>query len=170
MANQMQGFRGVKWGVISVVLLILLLFSCQSPSVDQAVSWKTYRNPRYHFECPYPSQWIPAPMPDNRDGRAFSDPRQPAAEMRGWASQRLLIKGKNSLNALDPAFSENFTTLQGIGGNLQIEVGVQMSLMTLTLIQGTVQYSWQGRSPSQQFADYYRLFYYVASRYRIPKK
>ena len=48
-----------------------------------------------------------------------------------------------------------------------IEVGQEVSSMTLTLTQGQVKYYWQGRSQSQEFQDYYRLFYYIAQQYRI---
>jgi hypothetical protein len=63
----------------------------------------------------------------------------------------------------------NFQTAQGISGVLLVEVNQQVGSMTLTLTQGQVKYYWQGRSKSQDFQDYYRLFYYIAQQYRIPK-
>jgi hypothetical protein len=41
--------------------------------------------------------------------------------------------------------------------------------MTLTLTQSQVKYYLRGRSKSQDFQDYYRLFYYIAQQYRISK-
>ena len=52
---------------------------------------------------------------------------------------------------------------------LVVEVGQQVSSMTLTLTQGQVKYYWQGQSNSQEFQNYYRLFYYIAQQYRIPR-
>jgi|GEM_PF-1191758 len=160
----------VKWAV-GIALFILLLLGCQSSNLDASVRWKTYRNPRFSFEFPYPSHWIPSQMPDNRDGQAFSAPHQLGVEIRGWASQGMSSAQVEPHDFLQPEilepFQENFRTLQGVAGALEIEVGVEMSRMRLRLIQDSVEYNWQGRSPSQQFADYYRLFYYVASRYQI---
>jgi len=61
----------------------------------------------------------------------------------------------------------NFVTQQGLQGLLHVEVGAEVSFITLTLIQNGVMYSWQGRSPSDQFAKYYEFFNYVAGQYRI---
>jgi hypothetical protein len=52
-------------------------------------------------------------------------------------------------------------------GNLEVEVGSDISVMRLTLSQGKVQYNWQGQCDNKKFASYYRFFYYVASQYRI---
>lgn len=68
-----------------------------------------------------------------------------------------------------PKFQQqNFTTEQGLTGKLRVEINPDISLMTLTLSQGNVSYHWQGQCNSEQFADYYRFFYYVARQYRLP--
>ncbi|NEO30274.1 MAG: hypothetical protein F6K36_07490 [Symploca sp. SIO3C6] len=146
-------------------------------------NWNTYRNPRYSFEFPYPSNWQALPMPENLDGQVFRDPQNPTLEIRGWA--KLLetavspTTGVNSssLETQSPTSKgdeialsqqQNFTTNQGFRGKMQVEIGTQISSMKLTLSQGQVVYNWQGQSQSENFADYYRFFYEIASQYRIP--
>jgi hypothetical protein len=51
-------------------------------------NWNTYRNPRYKFEFPYPSNWVSLLMPDNRDGRVFRDPHSSSFEIKGWAANK----------------------------------------------------------------------------------
>lgn len=139
------------------------------PSNNQSATWQTYQNPRYGFEFLYPSNWVPAPMPDNRDGQTFSDPQNPAVRIIGVAGHRL-PEIKLSSNQKHPPKStqQNFTTQQGRTGKLQVDLGADFSSMTLTLTQEGIHYYWRGQSPSQQFANYYRFFYYIASQYRLP--
>lgn len=158
--------------VVIVTPLIFLLFSCHALNFNIPNSWTTYRNPRYGFEFPYPSNWQPFPMPDNRDGRAFRDPQNPSVEIRGWAANNLSGIQSSSSNTSATQSpkpqSQNFTTDQGMTGQLKVKVGSDISLMTLTLSQDKVLYNWQGQCESQKFADYYRFFNYVASQYRLP--
>lgn len=111
-------------------------------------------------------------MPANGDGQAFSNPLQAEVEIRGAAGYSLPENKEarhKSLHHKQPKVSkQNFTTQQGLTGELQVEVDAQISSMKLTLTQGKVLYSWQGQAPSKQFADYYRFFYYVASQFRVP--
>lgn len=158
--------------VVSIAPLVLLLFSCHASTGGMPNRWDTYRNSRYGFEFPYPSDWIPVSMPDNRDGQAFRDPNNPTLEIRGWAAYQLsdikaLSPKKPTRESPNPQ-QKNFTTDQGLTGELQVVVGSDISSMTLTLSQGKVQYNWQGQCGSQQFADHYRFFYYVARQYRLP--
>ncbi len=144
------------------------LFSEVEAPLDGA--WEIYYNPRYDFEFPYPSTWIAAPPPTNRDGQAFVDPRYSDVEIRGWANQRLNSAQTLPFEASPPVerpVSQNFVTNQGLAGELQVEIGPESSAMTLTLVQGNVTYRWQGRSPSHQFANYYQFFDYVARQYRV---
>lgn len=154
-----------------LVLLTMLLQGCQS-SRNSSATWKIYRNPRYQFEFRYPSNWIAAPMPDNRDGQAFRDPQQPEIEIRGWAEHRLsgmILNSRTSTvkNTAQP-LQLNFTTQQGVTGQLQVKVGSNLNIMELRLNQGLMLYHWRAQAPSKQFADYYRFFYYIASNYRLP--
>jgi hypothetical protein len=139
--------------------------------LDGRDTWTIYRNSRYSFEFPYPSNWESFPMPDNRDGRAFRDSMHPNVEIRGWAANQLPAidrpSYRNRLTNASPAQLQNFTTQQGFTGQLQVEVGAKTSLMTLTLSRGKVQYYWQGQCDSKLFANYFRLFYYMASQYRL---
>jgi hypothetical protein len=172
--------------VAGITPLVIMLLSCRASNIGSQSNWDTYRNPRYGFEFPYPSNWVPFPMPDNRDGQAFRDPQNASSEIRGWAANKLsetvdsqtkkeghrlnLEPSPSSMPAKDsPKFQEqNFTTEQGVTGKLRVEIGSDTSLMTLTLSQGNVLYNWQGQCNSEQFADYYRFFYYVARQYRLP--
>ena len=134
-------------------------------------SWSVYHNPRYNFEFPYPSNWQPFPMPDNLDGRAFRDPQNPSVEIRGWAANNLsIIQSSSNTSATESAEpqAQNFTTDQGITGQLQVKVSSEISLMTLTLSQDKLLYNWQGQCESKEFADYYRFFNYIARQYRLP--
>jgi hypothetical protein len=157
---------------MGITPLVVMLFSCGASNLGEQGSWKTYHNSRYNFEFPYPSNWQSFPMPDNRDGRAFRDPKNPSAEIRGWAANKLSVieipSSPSSLKNSSPAQLQNFTTQQGLTGQLQVEVGSERSLMTLSLSQGKVQYYWQGQCDSKLFADYFRLFYYIAGQYRLP--
>jgi len=142
------------------IALSLMLWGCIAPSVNVSdTQWKTYKNSRYGFEFPYPSNWNVLAAPENADGIALVSPRNQSVEIRAWASNRL-PDGANNLNS-------NFQTTQGVSGVLLIEVDHQVSLMKLTLNQGKVTYYWQGKSQSQDFSKYYPLFYYIAQQYRI---
>ncbi len=158
--------------VIGITPLIVILSSCQASNSERTKRWNTYRNPRYGFEFPYPSHWVAFPMPDNRDGRAFRDPNNPSVEIRGWAAISLSPDSSPSFNnprKESPNLQkQNFTTAQGVTGKLQVELGSDISSMTLTLRQGNVIYNWQGQGESQEFANRYRFFYDVAGQYRIP--
>jgi len=170
MPNNVKNFRWVRLAC-GLALSIVLLSGCPS-SDGRSQTWKIYRNPRYNFEFPYPSNWVPSRVPDNRDGQAFSDPTLPDVEIRGWAGYSLLENEITNHKATPPKspqpWKQNFTTKQGLTGELQVDVRVDISLMTLTLKHESLLYRWQGRSPSKQFADYYRFFYYIASQYRVP--
>lgn len=175
-----------KLVVGGIIPLVIMLLSCRASNIGSHSSWDIYRNPRYGFEFPYPSDWLPFPMPDNRDGRAFRDPQNASSEIRGWAAnplsktadpQRKQGRHRLHLEASPPSTSQkdspkfqqqNFTTEQGLTGKLRVEINPDISLMTLTLSQGNVSYNWQGQCNSEQFADYYRFFYYVARQYRLP--
>lgn len=158
--------------IVSIMPLIVIMLSCSQSNLRSPDSWSIYRNVRYGFEFPYPSNWIAFPMPDNRDGRAFRDPENPNIEIRGWAANNLLeskeFLPEKPLKQPQSSQQQNFTTEQGLTGKLRVEVGSDLSLMTLSLNQGNVIYNWQGQSESEQFADYYRFFNYVARQYRLP--
>ena len=131
-----------------LVLLTMLLQGCQS-SRNSSATWKIYRNPRYQFEFLYPSKWIATTMPDNRDGQAFRDPQQPGIEIRGWAEHRLsgmILNSRTSTvkNTAQP-LQLNFTTQQGVTGQLQVKVGSDFNIMELRLNQGLVLYHWRGK-------------------------
>ena len=181
--------RALRKLLVGIMPLAVMVLSCQSSNLGSRGSWNTYRNQRYNFEFPYPSNWVSVPMPDNGDGGAFRDPQNPSVEIRGWAANKLSAtvassaarglykrehRFKNKASSLNDTAKDsqksqqqNFTTEQGLEGKLEVELGSDISLMRLTLSQGKVQYHWQGQSDSKQFVNYYRFFYYVASKYRI---
>jgi hypothetical protein len=155
--------------VSGVIALLIILWGCTANNFNAGgITWKTYSNSRYGFEFPYPSNWTSLAAPENDDGIAFISPQNNTVEIRGWASQQLLnpiVTEQEPVKKLKP----NFQTAQGISGVLLVEVNQQVGSMTLTLTHGQVKYYWQGRSKSKDFQDYYRLFYYIAQQYRIPK-
>ncbi len=131
-------------------------------------TWKIYNNARYGFEFPYPSTWKSLPS-DNGDGIVFTSPKNHTVEIRSWAGMQLpegIIPEKNAKISINP----NFTTAQGVSGVLTVEVGQQESVMTLKLAQGKLKYYWQGKAPSPEFDNYYRLFDYIANSYKIGQR
>ncbi|MGV0026120.1 hypothetical protein [Phormidesmis priestleyi] len=151
-----------KVNVIYLLLGMVLtasLLSCGGDDRNSAGNWVTYRNDRFGFEFLHPDRWFASIAPENRDGMAFSDPTNPNVEIRGWAGTDLGGQKK-----LAPS---NFTTQQGILGNLEIKLDAKVSSMTMTIVQNKIRYNWQGSAPSQQFAGYYQFFYYIASRFKI---
>ncbi|MBW4561349.1 MAG: hypothetical protein KME32_09340 [Mojavia pulchra JT2-VF2] len=150
------------------IALFIMLWGCSAPSFNSSsLTWKTYSNSRYNFEFPYPSNWTALPPPDNDDGVAFIPPQTSSVEIRSWAGNRLADSISQNPEA-KITVNPNFKTAQGVSGVMVVEVGPQVSSMTLTLTQGQVKYYWQGRSQSQKFSDYYRLFSYIAYQYKIP--
>ncbi|WP_413199925.1 hypothetical protein [Nostoc piscinale] len=145
--------------VANAIALSLLLSGCSQPFRVADTQWQTYKNSRYDFEFPYPRNWTVLATPDNDDGVVLVSPRSQNVEIRGWASNL----SQEPKNAIPP----NFQTTQGVSGVLLVEVGQQEGSMKLTLTQGKVTYYWQGKSPSQEFSNYYPLFYYIAQQYRI---
>ncbi|BCL35276.1 hypothetical protein [Nostoc sp. MS1] len=145
----------------------LTLWACSTPILDiTSIRWKTYSNSRYGFEFPYPSNWNPLNAPTNDDGIAFVSPKNSDVEIRGWASNQL-SKPINGDGESETSGSYNFQTTQGLRGWLLVETGNTVSSMKLTLNQNQVEYHWQGKSPSQDFANYHPLFYYIAQQYRV---
>ncbi|MEH2061538.1 MAG: hypothetical protein V7K50_04580 [Nostoc sp.] len=151
--------------VSGVIALVIILWGCTANNFNSgAIAWKTYTNSRYGFEFPYPSNWTSLAAPANDDGIAFILPQDNSVEIRGWASQQL-PNAQESVKKIKP----NFQTAQGVSGVMVVEVDQQVGSMTLTLTQSQVKYCLRGRSKSQKFQDYYRLFYYIAQQYRISK-
>ncbi|MBG1268548.1 hypothetical protein F8S12_20170 [Nostoc sp. WHI] len=149
--------------VSGAIALFIILWGCTAFDFNAgAIAWKTYSNSRYGFEFPYPSNWISLAAPENADGMTFISPLDNTVEIRGWASHQL---PNSSVKKINP----NFQTAQGVSGMMVVEVDQRVGSMTLTITQNQVKYSWQGRSKSQEFQDYYRLFYYIAQQYRISK-
>ena len=150
-----------RYGVAGLVVGAMLS-GCRPSEVPPASNLQTYRNPRYEFEFPYPKAWVAAEPPTNQDGQAFNDPKNPEVEIRGWAGYRVSSSGKRGkhkrLKDKSEALNQNFTTQQGVTGELEVNVGPKISSMTLTLVQGKLEYNCYAQSPSEKFADYYRLF------------
>lgn len=161
--------------------------------------WQIYHNRRFDFSFPYPSDWLALPIPDNLDGRGFTDPSNLNVEIIGWAQNNLPqispLVLPNSLYTLKEdywlaqkyqqsdvyeldedydldneinSFPVNFTTERGVVGWLQVEIGIEVSVMKLTIEGEDIIYYWQGQANSEEFDHYYRLFYYIASQYRVP--
>ncbi|RCJ34788.1 hypothetical protein A6770_16725 [Nostoc minutum NIES-26] len=165
-----QKIYTIAQGVSGALVLLMILWGCSAPAFNSSnLTWKIYSNSRYGFEFPYPSNWTALTAPENDDGIAFVSPQNNSVEIRGWAVNRL--PGSITEEAdFEKTMNLNFQTAQGVSGVMLVEVSPQVSLMTLTLTQAQVKYYWQGRSQSQEFPDYYRLFYYIAQQYRIPSR
>jgi hypothetical protein len=149
---------------IGIVIAILLLGSCRPIEIDSSVSLKTYKNQRFGFESIYPGNWRATPTPSNLDGQTFYHPQNPDIQISVWANYQL---STSNTDDAAPNSNPNFTTRQGLSGALTVEVGNQTSAIHLTLVEDRISYHFEGRSPSLTFADYYHLFYDVASQYQI---
>jgi hypothetical protein len=150
------------------IALLMMLWGCTTPSFRASnVTWKTYTNNRYGFEFPYPSNWNISSKPENDDGIAFVSPENNTVEIRAWASNRLdpIIPPDKTKTSVNP----NFKTAQGIPGVMVVEVGQEISSITLTITHDQVKYNWRGQSPSQDFTNYYRFFSYIARQYKVRK-
>ncbi|GAB4460914.1 MAG: hypothetical protein OHK0037_08960 [Elainellaceae cyanobacterium] len=148
--------------------LIGLMSGCSQLRIDEQRTWKIYHNPNYGFEFPYPDNWVPAPLADSQDGRRFRNPYNMDIEILGWASHVSSTPGDSSEQVRRSVLAApNFTTRQGLSGQLRVEIGSTVSLMTLTLAEDGVVYFWQGRSPSDEFSKYYEFFNYVANEYTV---
>jgi hypothetical protein len=146
----------------TAIALLLILYGCSAPVFNVTdITWRTYKNVRYGFEFPYPSNWNALATPTNADGVVFVSAKSNSVEIRAWASNQLIESPTSE--------KYNFQTTQGLTGILGIEASNSVSSMTLTLTQHKVKYNWQGQSPSQEFPNYYPLFYYIAQQYRISK-
>ncbi|MDY6804408.1 MAG: PsbP-related protein [Cyanobacteriota bacterium] len=143
----------------------VVLSSCSSTNSMESNNWKVYSNERYGYQFPYPSNWFEVRASSNADGQTFRHPQNPAVEMRAWAGYDL----SNSIDIEETqgTVARNFTTEKGLPGELKVNIGQETSSMTLTFIEGQVQYHWQAEAPSQEFDDYYKFFYYVASQYDV---
>ncbi|MEB3829739.1 hypothetical protein [Phormidium sp. CCY1219] len=156
-----------RWA--SAVTLSVILAGCTVARTPLQTQWNTYNNPRFHFQFPYPTDWIPLDPPTNLDGRAFRHPEHPNIEVRGWARLNLTHLNLPNSPSLHPPNSSdsNLTTEQGLPAYLDVEVGQEETRMTFTLKTDHIIYNLQGRSPNDKFAQYYKLFYYIATQYRI---
>jgi hypothetical protein len=159
--------KGAVCRILSGLTALALLSGCDRLLREQVSGWTVYENDRYEFEFPRPNNWTVSLLPSNQDGRAFIHPEDEAVEIRGWASQIRLPAEPQPIPTPIPAPGVNFTTEQGLAAKLNVEIGRETSAMTLTLTLGGIVYNWEGRSPSDQFAEYYPLFNYIASQYRV---
>ncbi|MDJ0796092.1 MAG: hypothetical protein QNJ51_04515 [Calothrix sp. MO_167.B12] len=159
--------RGINWSVYGLILS-LALWGCGAPSFQgDNKSWKIYKNSRYGFEFPYPSNWQEV-KPDNDDGIVFISPQKSSVQIRGWAGYQL-FNNRNTTRNTKKSINPNFQNIQGISGVMTVEIGETESKIVIRFHQGEVKYYWQGKAPSQEFDDYYRFFYYIAENYRLPQ-
>lgn len=145
--------------------LMLGLVACQSLKNPERVQWETYQNERYSFAFPYPDNWVPKPILGNREGREFQAPHEDTISIQGWASQVSEVPSVSS--EPNQSILPNFTTEQGMQGQLDVKIGEDVSNVRLTLMQDGVIYYWEGRSPSEDFDDYFKFFFYVAKQYEV---
>jgi hypothetical protein len=141
----------------------IIVWGCNANNLQfKDARWKTYRNDRYGFEFPYPHTWQELGTPDNSDGITLISPNKKTVEIRSYASKPLLNSRTQT-----PKPVPNFQTNQGVSGILVVEAGEKVTVMKLTITQEQLAYHWQGQSDSQEFQNYYRLFYYIAQEYKI---
>jgi hypothetical protein len=159
--------RRVILSLVSGVGTAMIFAGCSANGLQfSKLTWETYYNSRYGFEFPYPSNWTSLAPPDNNDGVTLVSPQNQNTEIRAWAGNQLpesIVQDQETIKQID----NNFHTDQGVSGVMVVEVGQQVSSMTLTITKDQVKYYWQGQSNSKEFKYYYRLFYYIAQQYKI---
>lgn len=169
MSTQIRSLEPKTWQrhakrTTASIALVLTMCGCQ-PATNTP-TWQTYTNDRYNFEFLYPSNWKALPPPDNNDGQAFVAPQNSQVQIRGWAGNNLPQWHLQQQGAKTTTNS-NFKTTQGVSGQLTVEVGKDLSSMTLKITKGQIHYYWQGQAPSAEFDRYYRYFSYIAQEYKI---
>ncbi|MFM5888891.1 MAG: hypothetical protein ACKPFD_07945 [Dolichospermum sp.] len=141
----------------------LMIWGCNPHDFQvKNVTWKTYKNDRYGFEFPYPNTWQQLRNPDNSDGVVLVLPNKKNLEIRSYVSKPVLKVSPKSANKV-----YNFQTNQGLFGVMTVQNKENMTIINLTITQEMLEYYWQGQSDSQDFQNYYRLFYYIAQEYKI---
>ncbi len=144
----------------------LIVWGCNAKDFQvKDVTWKTYKNDRYGFEFPYPNTWQELRNPDNSDGVVLVLPNKENVEIRSYASKPVLKFSPKTQEHQEQVY--NFRTNQGVFSVLTVEVKEKVTVIKLTITQAELEYSWQGQSDSQDFQNYYRLFYYIAQEYKI---
>lgn len=145
---------------------LYLTWGCSTQNLQRYENaWKIYKNYRYGFEFPYPSNWQEM-RPVNGDGIIFISPTKNSVKIIAWAGNQLFShtnRDRNTRISTNP----NFKNVQGISGVMTIETGVTESIITLKFARNQIKYYWQGKAPSQEFDDYYRFFHYIAQNYRL---
>jgi hypothetical protein len=151
------------FAITSSVGIGMIVWGCNANNLQiEDTTWNVYRNKRYGFEFPYPNTWQVSGNPDNSDGVALVSLNKKNVEIRSYASKPVL---KSSTQNSQPV--SNFQTNQGVSGILAVETGEKVTVIKLTITQEQLEYHWQGQSNSQDFQNYYRLFYYIAQEYKI---
>ncbi|MDB9535529.1 hypothetical protein PN451_06665 [Dolichospermum planctonicum CS-1226] len=144
----------------------LMVWGCNANDFQvKDVIWNTYKNDRYGFEFPYPHTWQELRNPDNSDGVVLVLPDKKNLEIRSYASKPVLKFSPKNQEHQEQVY--NFQTNQGVFSVLTVEVREKVTVIKLTITQAELEYSWQGQSDSQDFQNYYRLFYYIAREYKI---
>ncbi|MFO5471137.1 MAG: hypothetical protein ACLBM3_17110 [Dolichospermum sp.] len=144
----------------------LMVWGCNTNDFQvKDVTWKTYKNDRYGFEFPYPHTWQELRNPDNSDGVVLVLPNKKNLEIRSYASKPVLKFSPKTQEHQEQGY--NFRTNQGVFSVLTVEVKEKVTIIKLTITQAELEYYWQGQSDSQDFQNYYRLFYYIAQEYKI---
>lgn len=167
--NLISPFSPGSRNTFLAIILGITLTNCTPLNSQPSQQWETYYNQRFGFKFPYPREWKPGNPPSNGDGQVFINPQEPLVQIRGWGGYKpSLFSPPNSSAKVTPnPLKLNFKTHQGLPGELKVEIGPEISSMTLTLIQGDRQYSCQGQAPSPLFDHYYKFFYYIMGEYEI---
>lgn len=166
LASVTQRSQKKGYALVAVILLMVALQGC-GRAITPRDRLQTYYNDRFDFELAYPRGWSAAPSPDNRDGQAFYFPDNQLIEIRAWGSYPSVLAGNHAPEAAEGA---NFTTRQGLSGRLQVDIGPEVSTMTLRLERDRILYTWQAQAPSEDFPEYYPLFQSLAKQYYLPSK
>ncbi|TAE59244.1 MAG: hypothetical protein EAZ76_14330 [Nostocales cyanobacterium] len=153
--------------LISSIGTAIIISGCSADGFNGLNSstnqWKTYKNPRYGFEFPYPKDWQSFPV-DNNDGVTITAPKKPDTEIRAWATKELPEIQPLGTNTQT---NQNFETAQGMSGVLTVETNQKTSAMKLTINHQNINYYWQAKTNHQDFKTHYPLFSYIAREYKI---
>jgi hypothetical protein len=148
---KISNWRQIISVLVSSIGTAITISGCSANGFQSSTEqWKTYTNPRYGFEFPYPSNWTPI-TPDNNDGVAIVSTKNPQTEIRAWATKELPQLQTPEQNIQNQQIDQNFKTAQGLTGVMIVDTNQQISSIKLTILHRQTKYHWHAQTSNKDF-------------------